>query len=39
MDLNCIFSENKNDNNVNDCFDDLVSIMKDQQKQFSLVIN
>ncbi|XP_060839565.1 uncharacterized protein LOC132920861 isoform X2 [Rhopalosiphum padi] len=27
-------NKNKNDVNVNDCFDDLVSIMKDQQKLF-----
>ncbi|XP_026814447.1 uncharacterized protein LOC113554692 [Rhopalosiphum maidis] len=28
-------NENKNDFNVNDCFDDLVSIMTDQQKLFA----
>lgn len=37
MDLNCMFSENKNDFNINDCCDDLESIMKDQQKLFALV--
>lgn len=35
MHLNYIFLENKNYHN--DCIDDLVSIMKDQQRHFALV--
>jgi hypothetical protein len=38
MYFNCIFLGNINDFNVNDCFDDLVSIMMDQQKHFALVL-
>jgi hypothetical protein len=37
MHINCIFSEKKNEYSVNDCFHDLVSVMKNQQKQFKLV--
>jgi len=38
MPLYHIFSEKKNEFNVNN-FEDLVSIMKDQQKLFALVPN
>jgi len=38
MNLNCIFLENKNHYNVNDsCYNDLISILMDQQKNYALV--
>jgi len=37
MNLNCIFLEYKNDCNVNHSYDDLISILGDQQKHYALV--